>query len=590
MCGIAGIMMRDGVKAEQSVLDRLADALAHRGPDGKGFFCEGSVGLLSTRLAIIDVPGGKQPFQEPGGAVLVANGEIYNDLDLRRRLADVPFKTKSDCESPLHLYRRKGIPSVDSLRGMYAIAIYDPTVETLFITRDPFGIKQLYYVMTPTFFAFASEPQALKAAGLTHSKIVAQKRSELLQLKFTTGQDTIYSDIQRLLPGETLAIKNGQIIGHRSRRALAQDKLRFETSFEDALVRLDAVLLESVAVHVRSDVPYGLFLSGGIDSAAIATVMARLSNNPIIAFTATFPDYPAANEATAAARVAHAVRAEHHVVGVTQKDFWNFSPRVAAALDDPTTDASALPTYLLAAAAKKNLKVVLSGEGADEMLGGYSRYRKTRSFWRLLGRRKARSHGLFDSFTDSDIFPGWRDGLSLTEAQEVSVNWSHMQTMLAVDCAEWLPNDLLVKFDRCLMAHGIEGRTPFLDPHVSDFAFNLPDELKVKDGVGKWILRAWLDKNCHAANAWAKKLGFNPPIGHWISHSKDIILPLVLEQPGIKAMAIEEVVRKVYVEPARNSQAAWSLLFYALWHSHHILGVDAEGSIGDVLTAAARRA
>jgi asparagine synthase (glutamine-hydrolysing) len=588
MCGIAGIMMRDGSAAEQHVLQKLASALIHRGPDGTGYFLNGSVGLLNTRLAIVDLLHGKQPFQEPCGAALVANGEIYNDLDLRHRLTGAPYQSGSDCESPLHLYRYKGIDFVDDLRGMYAIAVYDPALSILFLTRDPFGIKQLYYITTPSYFAFASEPQALKAAGLAHSHINPQKRSELLQLKFVTGSQTIYSDIQRLLPGETIVVTKGQIVERRRRRALSQNKSRIEMNCQEALHQLDEVLSESVAAHVRSDVPYGLFLSGGIDSSVLAILMSRISTNPVVAFTAAFPDFAAADETRTASRIAQAVNAEHHVMEVTQNDFWTFAPRVAAALDDPTADAAALPTFMLGEAAKRQFKVVLSGEGADEIFGGYSRYRRTRSFWRLLGQRKSRTHGVFDSLAGKNsIFDYWRDGLNSAEEEEVSHLWSHMQTLQAVDCAEWLPNDLLVKYDRCLMAHGIEGRTPFLDSAVASFAFTLPDEMKVKNGMGKWLLREWLSKNLPAAEAWAKKTGFNPPVGHWIAFHKAKIEALVLSQPGIKEMAIETIARKTFEDPTKNSQAAWSLLFYALWHSHHILGVDSNGSIDDVLASAA---
>ena len=590
MCGIAGIMMRDSRPAEQLVLLKLAAALAHRGPDGNGFFLKDSVGLLNTRLAIVDIRGGNQPFQEPGGAVLVANGEIYNDEEIRNQLADAPYLSKSDCESPMHLYRRKGLDFVNDLRGMYTIALYDPASETLFLTRDPFGIKQLYYVTTPDYVAFASEAQALKAAGLTRSDVLSQKRAELLQLKFTTGSQTIYSDIRRLLPGETLIVRNGQIVEQHRRRALTQNKPRINIKREEAVRRLDAVLTETVTAHVRADVPYGLFLSGGIDSAVLAALMARISTQPVMAFTASFPDYAPADETKAAARVAAAVKAEHHITEVTQNDFWQSLPRVAAAMDDPTTDAAVLPTFLLAKAAKPYLKVVLSGEGADEMLGGYSRYRRTRSFLRFLGRRKARTRGVFDKLAGKNaLFDHWRDGLNSTEKEEISPLWSHMQTLQSVDCAEWLPNDLLIKFDRCLMAHGIEGRTPFLDPKVADFAFTLPDELKVKDGMGKWLLRQWLSENMPEAKAWERKMGFNPPTGHWMTARRESIEKLIIAQPGIKELSLQPLVRKAFANPMKTPQAAWNILFYALWHSHHVLGVSAEGSIGEVLECAAQR-
>ena len=550
----------------------------------------GSVGLLNTRLAIIDLQHGDQPFESPGGNVLVANGEIYNDLDIREKLAGAPYKTGSDCESPLHLYCQQGVSFADDLRGMYEIAIYDKANKSLILSRDPFGIKQLYYVSTPDHFAFASEAQALIASGLAQQNGVdPQKRSELLQLKFTTGSETMLSGIHRLLPGETLVIKDCQITERRRRHVIPNKQTRAAKNRADPLLELDAILSESVRVHVRSDVPYGLFLSGGINSSALLTLMTRFSSQPVTAFTAAFPDSGAADESKAAERVAKAAGAEHHVVEVTRSDFWTMSPAVAAALDDPTTDGAALPTFKLASVAReKGIKVILSGEGADEVFGGYSRYRRATWLWGLLSR-KSRTRGVFDKLQGSASFNGWRAGLELTEKKEGHSLWSAMQKLQAVDCAEWLPNDLLVKLDRCLMAHGIEGRTPFLDPVVGPFAFGLPDELKVKRKLGKWLLREWLSKELPEAEAFARKTGFVPPVGEWIGFYKTELEKLVLAQPGIAEMSIDSVVRATFAEPSHNSQAAWNLVFYALWHSHHILGIPAGGSVGDVLSEAAKR-
>ena len=589
LCGIAGVLTRQGCELDSLILDRLAAALAHRGPDDHGRYQNRSVGLLNTRLAIIDLKTGNQPFEAPNGSVLVANGEIYNDLDIRRQLADAPYHTRSDCESPLHLYGENGLAFADGLRGMYAIAIYDKPNEKQVLSRDPFGIKPLYYVSTPNCFAFASEAQALIAAGLATNRITPQKRSELFQLKFTTGQETIFSDIRRVSPGETLVIQDGRIVERRLRRALPKQHSE-PARGANFLQQLDGILKESVRLHMRSDVPYGLFLSGGIDSSVLLSLMAQIASKPIIALTATFPDSRAADESAAARRVAKAAGAEHHLVEVTRNDFWKTSPRVAAILDDPTTDAAALPTFMLAGLAKvKGLKVVLSGEGADEIFGGYSRYRRATWLWGLLGR-KSRSHGVFDKMTNKEsLFENWRDGLREAEQAEIGAQRSSMQRLQAVDCAEWLPNDLMVKLDRCLMAHGVEGRTPFLDPVVGPYAFDLPDNMKVRGKMGKWLLREWLSKNLPEADAFGKKIGFNPPIGEWIDFYKGELEQLVLAQPGIAEMSINDVVRQAFARPAKTSQAAWSLVFYALWHSHHVLGVPADGAADDVLSEARKR-
>jgi asparagine synthase (glutamine-hydrolysing) len=589
LCGIAGVFARRGCGLDPNILNRLADALAHRGPDGVGRYENHSIGLINTRLAIIDLATGNQPFEAPDGSILVANGEIYNDLDIRRELTDAPYKTGSDCESPLHLYCEKGLGFADELRGMYAIAIYDKPHEKLVLSRDPFGIKPLYYISTPDCFAFASEAQAIIAAGLATNHITPQKRSELFQLKFTTGRETIFSDIHRVLPGETLVIQDSQIVERRLRPALPKNRSVMARGVNFSQ-QLDKILEESVRVHMRSDVPYGLFLSGGIDSSILLSLMTRIASKPITALTATFPDSGAADESAAARRVAKAAGAEHHFVELTRNDFWNASPRVAAMLDDPTTDAAALPTFKLAGLAKdKGLKVVLSGEGADEIFAGYSRYRRSTWLWGLLGR-KSRTHGVFgNKIEKTPMFENWRDGLRKAEQEEITAQRSSMQRLQAVDCAEWLPNDLMVKLDRCLMAHGVEGRTPFLDAVVGPYAFDLPDTMKVRGKMGKWLLREWLSKNLPEADAFGKKTGFNPPIGEWIDFYKADLERLVLAQPGIAEMAINGVVRQSFSQPSKNPQACWTLVFYALWHSHHVLNLPTDGTVGDVLSESAKR-
>ncbi|RFB80169.1 asparagine synthase (glutamine-hydrolyzing) [Methylovirgula sp. 4M-Z18] len=587
MCGIAGIMVCEGQKVAPHILDRLEKALFHRGPDHTGRYDDGRVALLNTRLAIIDLATGNQPFEAADGTVLVANCEIYNDPAIRERLPEAPYKSKSDAESALQLYRHEGPEFARDLRGMYATAIFDKSKSQLILSRDPFGIKQLYYTITPGYFAFASEAQALIAAGLAERGLNPQKRSELLQLKFTTGSETIFPGIHRLLPGETLLVQNAQIV-KRTRQVLPSASEAGKAKPQsNHLQALNDVLTDSVHAHIRSDVPYGLFLSGGIDSSVLLTLMTRLTANPITALTAVFPDTQATDEGAAAEKVAKAARADHHRVEVTQEDFWHLSPAVAAALDDPTTDAAALPTFKLARFARSlGLKVVLSGEGSDEVFGGYSRYRRAALLWGLFAR-KSRSSGVFRDAPE-DTFKGWRDGLAKTETADNLAGLTATQRLQAIDCAEWLPNDLLVKLDRCLMAFGIEGRTPFLDPIVSPFAFALPDRLKVRRKFGKWLLREWLSTAMPQAEAFSRKKGFNPPVGEWIELHKAKLVELVLAQPGIAEMEIGDLVRSNLMNATRNSQAAWSLLFYALWHSHHILGVDSSGSIGDVLSAAAR--
>ena len=579
-------MMRNGCQPEPSVLDRLQTALAHRGRDGHGRYLGGCMGIINTRLAIIALSTGNQPFREASGCVSVVNGEIYNDLELRAHLSDAPFRSGSDCESALHLYRAKGIEFANYLRGMYAIAIFDPSSSKLLLARDPFGIKPLYYVEAPTYFAFASEPQALISAGLAERQLRSRAIAELFQLKFTTGADTIYEQIRRVLPGSTLAIADGRIIDRRSQGALPEGGPR-QLDYREALNQLDQVLRDSVWHHLRSDVPYGLFLSGGIDSSTVLKLMAERSSRPVVTFTCGFPGSKGGDEHLAAERIARSVGADCQVVEMTEHDFWNHAPRVAAALDDPTTDAAALPTFMLAkAAATHGVKVVLTGEGGDEMFCGYSRYRRVRRFWGML-TRNPRTRGELNPLLRrrSKIFEGWRSGLDRVEIQQAREQRTLVQTWQAVDCSEWLPNDLLVKLDRCLMTHGVEGRTPFLDPIVSEFAFRLPDDFKVTAKITKRLLRDWSAINVPAGQAYARKIAFNPPVGEWIAERRSLVERLVLKQPGIIELFSPDDVRYAFADPQKTPQLSWTLLFYALWHSHHVIDVSCEGTVEDILHA-----
>ncbi len=582
MCGLAGVMTRDGAAPDAAMLDRLLEALAHRGPDGQGRLVRGGVALLHTRLAIVDLDTGDQPlFAGDGqdGPALVCNGEIYNNPELRAAMAGTPFCTRSDCEPALWRYLSDGERFADGLRGMYALAIHDPTRDRLVLARDPFGIKQLYYVADRRGFFFASEPQALVAAGLVAPGVDGRARAELLQLKFTTGAATIFPGIQRLLPGETLVVEGGAIVARHRRAALPEGPPQGLVG--DGLDALERVLLDSVTVHLRSDVPYGLFLSGGIDSAAVLALMHRATGQRIHALTCGW-DGVGVDETAEAARLAAAQGAICERVAMGEGDFWALAPRIAAAIDDPTADAAVLPTWMLGRAARAaGLKVTLCGEGADELFGGYTRYRKRRAPWRWIAR-PPRSRGVLG---DLPGLAGWRDGIA---AQEVSAQagWSAVQAAQAADIAEWLPNDLLVKLDRCLMAHGVEGRTPFLDPEVAAFAFPLPDSRKVDMRFGKVLLRRWLARAFPQAGAFARKKGFKPPVGAWIARRAARVAPLLAAQPGIAAVVDSATVSARLADAEREPQAAWSLLFYGLWHCRHVMGADASGDVETVLRAA----
>ncbi len=574
MCGIAGMMLVPGGKFPARMLELFAAAIAHRGPDGTGTYEAGDVAFVHNRLAIVDLVTGDQPLREAGGAVLVANGEIYNHVELRARLSSYPFKTQSDCEPPLALYRQHGPDYASALRGMFAIALHDPRAGKLVLTRDPFGIKPLYYAQTKDGVAFASEAQALRAAGFGSGALNAEKRAELLELQFQTGEATLFDGIVRVLPGETLVLSGGRIVA-RSRVAALPLGGPANIGADEAVDAFDAVFQDSVRVHQRADVPYGMFLSGGIDSAAVLAMMARLNERPVQAFTAYFPQTNAADERSAAARAATACNADLVEVPVTAADFWAHLPAIAAAMDDPAADYAIVPTWLLARAARKQgLKVVLSGEGGDELFAGYGRYRSVVKPW-WLGGRAMRRRGTFDGLGLLRIdTKGWRDGMQASETRARLEARTPLQIAQAIDIDAWLPNDLLAKLDRCLMAHAVEGRTPFLDPAMAAFAFALPDALKLHRRWGKWLVRRWLDRVLPAARAFAPKQGFTVPVQSWIAAEGARLGPLVAASAGIAEIADRAAVVRLFEKAAdkRRGFAAWSLLFYALWHRRHVLG------------------
>ena len=583
MCGIAGIMTRTGMAPDPALMDRFKKSLHNRGPDGNGVHAAGNLAMVQTRLAIIDLETGDQPLYEPGGAALVANGEIYNYVELRQEITGVDFATNSDCEPPLHLYRRDGVRFADSLRGMYAIAIHDPARDVLLLSRDPFGIKPLYYTEADEHFAFASEPRVLIEAGLATADLVPERREELLQLQFTCGRETIYRGINRVLPGETLVIRNGRIV-ERHRLAALPEADASIGSLDDAIAQLDAILEDSVRLHQRADVPYGLFLSGGVDSATVLALMARLNQRPVQAYTVGFSGTKVPDERAHARALANKVQAEYVEVDFDETDFWTLLPRIAADIDDPAADYAILPSWKLAKRASQDLKVVLSGEGGDELFAGYGRYRSlSRPWW--LGGRSIRAKGRFDGLGMlRETSTAWHDAITAAEATVSLPGRSRLQVAQATDCADWLPNDLLTKLDRCLMAHGVEGRTPLLDRRVAAFAFGLPDDLKLRDGLGKWLLRKWLDGVLPEAKSFEKKRGFTVPVAEWIRRRGGDVGALVARSPAIEEIAHPDIVKRVFsADNKRAGFAAWTLLFYALWHRHHVDGIAPDGDVFEVL-------
>jgi asparagine synthase (glutamine-hydrolysing) len=550
MCGIAGVLGAEGP------VRPMIEALAHRGPDGVRWQPVADGVLAHARLSIIDLEGGWQPLTAAGSTV-IGNGEIYNYLELAEAFGlDGDLATGSDFEPLLHLYAREGPAAFARLRGMYAFCLVGGDGRT-WLVRDPFGIKPLYVMEKDGALAFASEPRAFVAAGWVAPEAEPDAAEELLGLNYVLGEKTLVKGVRRLSPGAVVEVTSS---GPRlAERRPGWTPGPAPTGDEAALVRaLDSVLEGSVTVHQRSDVPYGLFLSGGIDSAAVATLMARVNPRPVTAFTCGFEAPGARDERARAEKVARALDLDWRETTFTEEDFWRVLPQVAWALDDPTADYATLPTYKLAEAARGTLTVVLTGEGGDELFGGYGRYRRAlRPAW--LGGRPAEPRG-----ARPEVLARWR-----AEAR-APAQLTQLQAAQWADIATWLPNDLLLKLDRCLMAHGLEGRTPFLDPEVAAFALALPDRLKVRGRYGKWLLRKWLERTCPAAEPWARKQGFTVPVDAWIAPRARDIAGRIAGLEALRALRSESEVKAAFEGTAER----WPLLFFAVWSLIHLQGAS----------------
>ncbi|HLZ77526.1 asparagine synthase (glutamine-hydrolyzing) [Phenylobacterium sp.] len=600
MCGIAG-----QVGGRDPRVAQMIEALTHRGPDGIRIEETPGAAFAHARLSIIDLEGGWQPMHAAGSTV-IGNGEIYNYLELARdhQLTEV-LATGSDFEPLLHLYAKEGEAAFARLRGMYALCFIGHDGRA-FLARDPFGIKPLYIMEHAGGLAFASEPRAFFKAGLMQAVLDEEAAKELLAFNYTLGARTPFQGLRRLAPGEVCEVRDGRIVSGWRQGWLTKNLPRpagegdherggggaaaaptsprnpsapstasrspspvFTGEVKDILARLDAVLEDSVRVHQRSDVPYGLFLSGGIDSATIATLMARLNARPVTAYTCGFDTAGAADERAQAERVARALNLDWRETTFGEADFWRIAPEVAWALDDPTADYATLPTYKLAEAAKGTLTVVLTGEGGDELFGGYGRYRRAlRPAW--LGGRPAEPRG-----ADAAALARWR-----TEAQGPA-GLSRLQQAQWADIQTWLPNDLLLKLDRCLMAHGLEGRTPFLDPGVAAFAFPLPDRMKVRGRYGKWLLRKWLERACPAAEPWARKQGFTVPVEAWIAPRAADIAQRLGDIAALRRVKPDAAAAFKAGEPG----VRWPLLFFALWSRIHLEGAGPAEALASVAGA-----
>jgi len=619
MCGIAGFVSQPPPSAAERILQRMCGAIRHRGPDESGFHVSPPAFLGHRRLSIIDLATGQQPMTNEDGSLWITyNGEIFNHADLRPELerAGHRYHTRCDTETLLHAYEQYGPDSLSRYRGMFSFAVWDSSRRTLFCARDRLGIKPFYYFWDGRLFAFASEIKALLQHPAISASFDASLLPEHLAFGYISGDRTLFSNIRKLMPGHYLKLELDPeprlTIAPYWDVPLASESERRPD--EDWIRECRSRLEETVRMRLMSDVPLGMFLSGGVDSSAIAALMKRMVSTPVETFSVGYQEYQF-SELHFARQVARAIDTDHHEIVVTADDFFAALPRLIWHEDEPIAWPSSVSLYFVSMLASKHVKVVLTGEGSDELFGGYSRYhfyqwnQKWRKAWDVLPasmRRSIRSwvadsrllspslrrklqhtfigrgedlNSLYlDNFycafsaaqqrrlltMDSDPYAHYLGLWNLRPAA------SELSRMLYADQKTYLV-ELLMKQDQMSMATSIESRVPFLDHPLVEFAARVPDHLKIRNGVGKYIFKRAVEDLLPRDIIHRKKMGFPTPLRRWFSapEAEDLLAGLE-DRNGFLASYLDlSEVRSVLARHRAGLEDAtdrlWRLLNLNLW-------------------------
>lgn len=615
MCGIAGMWRWDGRPVEEDRLRLMAGAIADRGPDGEGIWTEGGIGLAHRRLAIIDVSArGAQPMVSADERYVVTfNGEIYNYQDLRRDCEERGnvFRSDSDTEVLLHLYARKGEKMLADLRGMFAFAIWDRETRRLFVARDRLGKKPFFYKREGSEFSFASDIRAL-TLGDQRPSIDWSAVRVFLGLQYVPAPMTGFAEIECLPPGYAGVLENGSWRTWKYDDVLTSES--FGGTFTEAKERITSLLEESVRLRLMaSDVPVGAFLSGGVDSSAVVSLMMRHAAKPISTFTMGFPSI-GFDEREQAAAFAKQLGTDHHAFEVQGTHAAEMVDTLVDLYAAPYADSSALPTWMLARETAKHVKVVLTGDGADELFAGYRRHahlaralwlarhgavsltpwleltgqlmkdaRLTRFARTLYAAHKNPQKGYAALFTGayfSAVDEGWllQKDFAAQTASMSAEGWmaerlqgkDPIMAALSFDRSSYLPDDLNVKMDRATMAHGLEARAPFLDQELVHFVSSLPTEWLLHRGRGKYILKEALKGVVPKEVLSRKKRGFQVPLARWF---RGELRPLIVERCLASGSSLQQVcdpasVKRLLEENDRGTDHGnrlWMLLTLATW-------------------------
>jgi asparagine synthase (glutamine-hydrolysing) len=622
MCGICGnLEFHPEAKIAPHLLKQMADAIVHRGPDDEGYYVKGQIGLGFRRLSIIDLSGGHQPLANENDTIwIIFNGEIYNYQELRAELISKGhiFRTKSDTEVIVHLFEEYGRDCVKKLRGMFAFAIWDSVQKSLLLARDRVGIKPLYYYLSENFLSFGSEMKAILVDPAVRREIDPAMIDRFLTYYYVPGSQTLLRNFFKLDPGHWLVVQNGkiEINSYWDLDFPHLDNHELSGELEQQLV---ALLDESVQLHMISDVPVGILLSGGVDSTAMLSFASQKTDKPISSYTIGF-SYPGVVDERPFARLAaERFGSKLYEISITAGEFASFLPEYVRYMEEPVCEPAAVVLYYVSKLASQYVKVLISGEGGDEAFAGYHNYLYL--FWletmkkalgplrgpvgqgmELVGRisnsRVLKKYAPLMSSNFDDAYLSrtsspyqyfnripssvYTDEMSHRVNKVLSASVTRdfisrksgdgvLEKMLYVDTKTWLPDDLLIKADRMTMANSVELRVPFLDHKVLEFAARLPRNQKVRDWGMKYLLKKALAKHVPKEILDRRKVGFPNPSVSWLRHDlKDLVADILLDSKSIsrgyfRKQAVEELIEKNSESNPRTAEI-FSLVVLELWH------------------------
>lgn len=624
MCGIAGYLTESGNRPDRALIESMCHQIRHRGPDGYGYFCDDMAALGHRRLSIIDVEGGKQPLgNEDGSIQIVFNGEIYNFQELHEDLVKRghQFATRSDTEVMVHLYEEVGERLPDYLNGMFAFAIWDQRKRQMFLARDRFGEKPLYYTTSiPGMrFCFASELKAMTVIPGFEQKLNRRAITDFLSFSYIPDPATAYENVFKLEPGRSLTVtENGCSTRRYWKPEFAIDS---GANFKRSVEELDALAQDAVSCRMVSDVPLGGFLSGGVDSSAVVAFMSRKAPDAVKTFSIGFT-HKQFDETHFARMVVERYHTDHREKIVTPS-VHDVLDTLVEHYDEPFGDSSAIPTLYLAEMTRQHVTVALSGDGADELFAGYRRYmmgvaedrvRQVLPAWfrsRVVGfgaryypkfdylprvfRAKATlagiSSGLGDAYYSAmtslrdhaltavlspemnQALGGYTPRAAYRERFKPYAHLPALQQMQAVDFETYLPGDILVKVDRATMAHSLESRAPWLDHRLAELAGRLPANYKLNGRVGKHIFKTAVQPYLPPQLLTRSKMGFVVPLSQWFRSSLKPVFETTVLRPEMEQYISLPEVRRIWTEHQaglRNHQTTlWNLLMLARWDEHH---------------------